>query len=863
VGAFWVCPEHGQIADEPESHPLRIFLSYGHDANEELVRRIKADLEVRGHDVWFDQDEIKGGQDWRRSITDGIVASDRVLSFLSKHSTRDPGVCLDEIAIAIGAKGGNIQTVLVEGEQEVHPPASLSHIQWLDMHDWKERRAAGDLVWDEWYQAKLSEIVAVVESDESRRFAGEIEALERILAPISSDSRIAQLLKKGFVGRTWLLDLVEEWRVLKDRSSRLFCILGAPGVGKSAFAAHLAHYGRDKVVAVQFCEYEKPDHRDPGRIVKTLAFQLATRLPDYRKLLLALPEIKRLEGKSAPELFDYLLTEPLHHVIEGGRERYLIVIDALDEAGKGGGNVFVDMLAANAQRLPAWIGILATSRPESGVVGPLQGLGPIMLDTATESNRNDIRDFLRRELTMKLEGRPDADHLLELIMSKSEGVFLFAVRFCEDVLIGNLSLDEPGEFPVGLGGVYFQYLQRQFPDIEEYRRSIRPTLRAILAAREPLPIVVLQRLFDWDDETTRDIIRQLGSLFVAVVERGRSHAVSVERIRPHHKSLADFLLDHAKSAPYFVSEPEGHRLLAERGLWEFDHSGAISTYYADHLVAHLAGSGDQANLNRLLGDAAFLAQISGPSARFDIAEAAVGAPLTDQTTSILRVPERYLEMCRELQAAEHIGLKEGLLPPVEAIDSCTRPGPGGYRWDTAAYLRCIMDLLVWYSRSLDIAARFTADGLWDTARLASVLESSESLDSMTHQIWERDYPTRSGAIANMSDAAQRSRSACAELIDLKTLISETEPRSHRFLKINSRNMDARHDLGALRNAMEVRPRWHPRPAVHYKTLGPQEDYAEVWRFHCCGARVVVGDGQPSQYVLGGCEEAPITDRSAD
>jgi hypothetical protein len=26
---------------------------------------------------------------------------------LSKHSTRDPGVCLDEIAIAIGVKGGN------------------------------------------------------------------------------------------------------------------------------------------------------------------------------------------------------------------------------------------------------------------------------------------------------------------------------------------------------------------------------------------------------------------------------------------------------------------------------------------------------------------------------------------------------------------------------------------------------------------------------------------------------------------------------------------------------------------------------------------------------------------------------------
>ena len=57
-----------------------------------------------------------------------------MLSFLSKHSTRDLGVCLDEIAIAIGVKGGNIQTILVESETEVKPPASISHIQWLDMH---------------------------------------------------------------------------------------------------------------------------------------------------------------------------------------------------------------------------------------------------------------------------------------------------------------------------------------------------------------------------------------------------------------------------------------------------------------------------------------------------------------------------------------------------------------------------------------------------------------------------------------------------------------------------------------------------------------------------------------------------------
>ena len=319
----------------PSSIPLRLFLSYGHDSNEELVRQIKADLEKRGHDVWFDKNEIKFGDEWRRSITDGILKSHRVLSFLSKHSTRDPGVCRDEIAIAIGVKGGNIQTILVESEQEVQPPVNIGHIQWLDMHDWKERqqrgsglqpedRAAADAEWEQWYQAKLAEIVRVVESDESRRFAGEIETLNGHLKPIKSEARICQSLGKGFYGRQWLFEAVEKWRTTgsadlrigpsKGNSqagsesgapsvpSRLFWIMGAPGVGKSAFAAQLTHTRGDTVIAALFCEWDKPYHRNAPRVVRSLAFQLATRLPDYRKLLLTLPEIGDLDRKDAAKL---------------------------------------------------------------------------------------------------------------------------------------------------------------------------------------------------------------------------------------------------------------------------------------------------------------------------------------------------------------------------------------------------------------------------------------------------------------------------------------------------------------------------------------------------------------------------------
>jgi len=610
VGAFQICPLHGQVSQEPKPvAPLRIFLSYGHDHNEELVRHIKTDLEKRGHDVWFDKNEIKFGDEWRRSITDGILGSNRVLSFLSKHSTRDPGVCRDEIAIAIGVKGGNIQTILVESEKEVQPPVNIGHIQWLDMHEWQEKKAINNTEWEKWYQAKLAEIVRVVESEETRRFAGEIEKLNEYLKPIKSDARISGLLNKGFYGREWLFEAVENWRNPKSEigkqkleisNSRLFWIMGDPGVGKSAFAAQLTHTHGDTVIAAQFVEWDKPDHRDAKRVVYSIAFQMATRLPDYRKLLLTLPEIKELDRKDANELFDYLLANPLKSVINGGREKLLIVIDALDEAVESGRNPLVDMLARNAHHLPAWLGIVVTSRPEFDVKTPFQALNPLPLDTKSESNKADICDYLNNKLAIHLQNQPNPETLLNQILEKSEGVFLYAERFCEDVRQGYISLDQPDQFPQGLGGIFAQYFQRQFPDLEKFRKEIRPALRAILAAREPLPLEILQKLFDWEDEELRDFTRTLGSLFPITKETG------CEVIKPYHKSLADWLTDEAKAGVYFVSVMEGHKLISQAGFNDFQtNPDSMLTYFLKHLPAHLLLQGDKARSRSVRESMAF------------------------------------------------------------------------------------------------------------------------------------------------------------------------------------------------------------------------------------------------------------------
>ena len=108
---------------------MRLFFSYGHDENEPIVRALRDDLSALGHEVWVDKYEIKGGDDWRRKISQDILGCDLTIAFASQHSIRQPGVCLDELTIAVSVRGSLIQSILLE---KVEPPAAISRRQFFD-----------------------------------------------------------------------------------------------------------------------------------------------------------------------------------------------------------------------------------------------------------------------------------------------------------------------------------------------------------------------------------------------------------------------------------------------------------------------------------------------------------------------------------------------------------------------------------------------------------------------------------------------------------------------------------------------------------------------------------------------------------
>ena len=260
--------------------PQKIFISYGHDKNREFVEEIKTKLLQRGHYPWIDSSKIKPGEEWRSKIMEGIGESNEFLAFISEYSTRDPGVCLDEIAIALGIRECVIQSILVE--KEVYPPNSISYNQWLDFSDWKEIKKKGEFIWNNWLNKKMEELFNVIENPENHYRANEVEKIKKKLDPIIPDIKISLLLKGNIVQRKWLLDYIMEWIYKKDR---IFILIGNPGAGKSVVSALLSNYIRN-VVAVYFIDWKNEDTQSIEKFICSIAFQLACNIKDYRKKLI-------------------------------------------------------------------------------------------------------------------------------------------------------------------------------------------------------------------------------------------------------------------------------------------------------------------------------------------------------------------------------------------------------------------------------------------------------------------------------------------------------------------------------------------------------------------------------------------------
>ena len=302
----------------------------------------------------------------------------------------------------MGVTGGNIHTILLQEENIINVPPTIGFEQWFDMSDWKKKKAEGDQAYNEWFKAKMDDVIRRLRDPEHVEKYGQITELRKKLNVQYAVGRQQKLLNEHYTGRKWLGEKIDAW--LEDPNAPRRCLVtGVPGVGKSAFAVHYAHYN-PKTAAALFFSADMPNYNDPCVVIQTLAYLLACRLSAYRKSLLwELNQEDRttLAKLTEKELLDKLITRPLSQAINGNHPAMCIILDGLEECGDPQKNTLAKTIARYADSLPWWLHILIVARDVPAVKNYTKNALRIEMHGEDKDNLEDIRAYYREALEEK------------------------------------------------------------------------------------------------------------------------------------------------------------------------------------------------------------------------------------------------------------------------------------------------------------------------------------------------------------------------------------------------------------------------------------------------------------------------------
>jgi tetratricopeptide (TPR) repeat protein len=588
TGKFWVCPEHGLIPAEATPSPAsgiapaqKVFISYGRQDAMEFAKRLAADLQKYGHTVFLDIDSIQKGGLYEVRIEQGIRSASVLAAVMTPYSLRENSVCRDEIVFALN-EGKNVLPLKADADPTLRPSLLLARRNWIDF-------SAS-------YDEGLSALLRFLKGDESALIQPALPTITGV-APIDFGPEIARFTA-DFTGREWVNGEIDRW--LSDDTRRAMVIVAEPGVGKSAIAAWLSQT-REDVVGIHFCTQQNSRTRDPHEFVANLVSQLHARLPGFAEAVGArYPQRRR---SVAADAFRELIVEVTRALPAPSRAQ-LIVVDSLDEAMDQTGETVVDVLVQQAPDLPAWLRILATTRPEEPILQRIRTLNVFELMAERAENRADVRSYLDRRLaTPSLKQRlgdesGDAAAQLEAL---SEGNFLYARMALDALEDGSIRSSDLHHLAPGLTRFFFETFRRRFPDMESFERVYAPLLRALTAARGPLPFPLLCRLGEGEAEAVRRHLHELHS-YLRIYGRGESATYAI-----YHRSLKDWLTNADAAGSYWCRAERGDKALAALG-WQIYEGGRLwsDDYFFRYLPDHLVGAEEWKNLSELLTDLSLL-----------------------------------------------------------------------------------------------------------------------------------------------------------------------------------------------------------------------------------------------------------------
>ncbi|KAF9446002.1 hypothetical protein P691DRAFT_674487 [Macrolepiota fuliginosa MF-IS2] len=410
--------------------------------------------------------------------------------------------------------------------------------------------------------------------------------------------------------RQTLRSRIVRWGTGDENDERMYWVLGPPAVGKSAVAQTIAEEFEKKGRLGASFFFSRRNHLDdPDWVIPTLAYQLATKHPQYKRIITQrLVDDPSILEKNREVQFEKLVIEPFRilmikypHTIE---EPLLIILDGLDECkDKQAQCELIKLINTHVRQVDDFpLRWMICSRPEwhlNAILSDADGLIVYEheeLRVDDKEAREDAERLLeagfgkiRREYRLPNDWPPER-HLQYITFTASGhlGFVSFILRF-----VGNEEYDDPdgqlqicmkflgGGTTVGVSNPLraLDLLYRQILSNVPHNRL--PTTMRILA------FVILYnrhyygldssdnqaRFLNLDPATFYQSLRNLHSV-VYVPPMDKS---SADPLRIYHASFSDFLMDPSRSGKYWLNERAANYDFALQCLHWLENDGKDTT----------------------------------------------------------------------------------------------------------------------------------------------------------------------------------------------------------------------------------------------------------------------------------------------
>ncbi|KAF2671659.1 hypothetical protein BT63DRAFT_398038 [Microthyrium microscopicum] len=390
--------------------------------------------------------------------------------------------------------------------------------------------------------------------------------LESFLAVPNNFRDDLQFFRKRWTPGTclWILSnsVFEQWRD-EDRGTSMLWLHALPGSGKSILSSFVIHHLQEEAFCVYyFFRFGDASKRSLSTCLRVLAFQIADRLPQFRR---ALQEhklsAKSLEKADAKTIWDKVFREILFRVYTSSTLYW--IIDALDEADHP--RALIEMLTdVSESSMP--IKILLVSRQTPDLVTSFERLKtnvPVGY-LPIEDTRRDIRNFLEDEVKYLRARTEFKTQIVERLVAGAGTNFLWARLAFDEVRECNTQedLDETLEsMPTELTEFYQRMEDTLLESLKRPRdqRLGQEILTWAVCSRRPLSLGELVQALQPDHNLVMDakltINRVCGQFVIA---DATDHLVMV------HQTARDHVLE--MQSVLAVNQADGHERLFKKCL---------------------------------------------------------------------------------------------------------------------------------------------------------------------------------------------------------------------------------------------------------------------------------------------------------